>query len=96
MNRYSLMESTASGYPDSLSYDPKKIDIRHPVRKIMLDMTSIQRVDFLFHSVYGTQKYREIVLDYNGVAHTDELEVGQILSFPSSIDLEKYMRESIK
>ncbi len=83
-------------YKDTLTYPYGKFEATEHMVEYNLTQTDIGRLDIFFESLYGDDRYGDVVLQINGVAHRDELTPGDEIKLPSLNDLTKFERKYVK
>lgn len=82
-------------YTDPLTMDLLSFVTRDAPSEHVVTQVDIDRIDIFFHGIYGTLKYTDFVLWYNGKGSPYELSVNDVLLMPSVEDLEIFYIDSI-
>lgn len=95
-HRYKLMRSSEEksskeqAFPDVLTYPLKQFRTSSKPKEHVLSKSDIERFDLLVYRYYRMADYDDFILWYNGIGDVRSLEPGDILTFPSKTDIERF------
>jgi len=101
-SRYTTIKSSqqtdtqGNEYPDIMTLPIKNFKFTSQPLDVVLSQNDLIRFDALCYKVYGVAYYEDIVLWLNKIIDFHELQPGDILSFPSKRDIEKYIIRNAK
>ena len=97
--RYNLMSpsserssETKQPYPDTLSANYDNFVLVNP-SELELSTSTLERLDIVASSIYGSMNYMDIFLEINDVEHRSVLSAGDTLLVPSKSQLDAFILE---